>query len=119
MSDETQCSAGSPLLVVSLLVLIFLIILMGIRAPAPKPATAPVTEFSAERARDVLRRLVGDGVPHPSGSLENSVVRNRVIDELKAIGYEPDVQSGFACDEYGDCGTGQNVVARRHFRVIG
>jgi hypothetical protein len=94
------------------LVLIFLIILMGIRPPAPKPATAPVTEFSAERARDVLRRLVGDGIPHPSGSLENSVVRQRVIDELKAVGYEPEIQSGFACDEYGDCGTAQNVVAR-------
>jgi hypothetical protein len=94
------------------MILLFLIILMGIRPPAPKPATSPVTEFSAERARDVLRRLVGDGIPHPSGSLENSVVRQRVIDELKAIGYEPEVQSGFACDEYGDCGTAQNVVAR-------
>src|ERR1700761_4196913 len=94
------------------MILLFLIILMGIRPPAPKPASAPVTEFSAERARDVLRRLVGDGIPHPSGSLENSVVRQRVIDELKTIGYEADVQSGFACDEYGDCGTAQNVIAR-------
>ena len=112
MTDETQRSAGSPLLVVSLLVLIFLIILMGMRAPAPKPATAPVTDFSADRAQSVLRRLVGDGVPHPSGSVENSVVRGRVIDELKAVGYEPEIQSGFTCHEYGSCGDAQNVVAR-------
>jgi hypothetical protein len=112
LSDESTRPAGSPLLVVSLLVLIFLLALLSARPPAPKPLTSAVTEFSAERARQILKRLVGDSIPHPSGSLQNEVVRGRVIDELKNAGYAPAVQSGFSCDEYGDCGAVQNVVAR-------
>jgi hypothetical protein len=95
-----------------LLALILLLCYAGIRPPAPKPASIPAQEFSAERARDVLNRLVGDGVPHPTGSAHNDVVRGRVMDEFTRIGYEPQIQAGFACDEYGDCATVKNVVAR-------
>ena len=35
--------------------------------PPAKPASAPVTEFSAGRAQAVLRDLLGDGSPHPVG----------------------------------------------------
>lgn len=112
LSQENQRPAGSPLLVVCLLAAILLILLYTSRPPAPKPASVPATEFSAERAREVLRRLIGDGIPHPSGTQQNDVVRGRVIESLKSLGYDPAVQSGFACDEYGDCGYVQNVVAR-------
>jgi hypothetical protein len=83
-----------------------------LRPPAPKPADAPAAEFSAGRARVVLNRLVGDGVPHPSGSAANDAVRARIFSELEHLGYKPEVQTGFACDEYGSCGTAKNVVAR-------
>jgi Peptidase family M28 len=112
LSQENQRPAGSPFLVVCLLAGILLLLYYTSRPPAPKPASAPATEFSADRARDVLRRLVGDGIPHPSGTQQNDVVRTRVLTELKNLGYDPQVQSGFACDEYGDCGYVQNVVAR-------
>jgi hypothetical protein len=95
-----------------LLALILLLSYAGIRPPAAKPASIPAQEFSAERARDVLNRLVGDGVPHPTGSAHNEVVRGRVMDEFTRVGYEPQIQTGFACDEYGDCATVKNVVAR-------
>jgi hypothetical protein len=111
LSQENQRPAGSPLLVICVLAAILLLLLYTSRPPSPKPATAPATEFSADRAGEVLRRLVGDGIPHPSGTQQNDVVRTRVLAELKNLGYEPTVQSGFACDEYGDCGYVQNVVA--------
>jgi Peptidase family M28 len=91
---------------------IFLLSLLGIKPPAASPATIPDTEFSAARARAILERLVGDGAPHPSGSAVNDAVRERILDELTKLGYSPEVQTGFACDEVGRCATVKNVVAR-------
>jgi hypothetical protein len=82
------------------------------RAPEPRPADAPETEFSGARAREYLRRLIGDGLPHPVGSAQDAVVRGRVMAILKEIGYQPEVQTAFACDEWGTCATVNNVVAR-------
>jgi hypothetical protein len=83
-----------------------------LQPPPPKAADAAKTEFSATRAREILNRLVGDGVPHPTGSAQNDVVRGRVLDEFTSAGYQPTVQTGFACDELGDCGSVQNILAR-------
>jgi hypothetical protein len=98
--------------VLVILAAIFFLSFEGLRPPAPKPAGVPTTEFSAARAREILNRLVGDGVPHPTGSAQNDVVRGRVLDEFSNAGYSPTVQTGFACDEQGDCGTVQNVLGR-------
>ena len=109
--DATQ-SSGSILSAIAILALILFLSLEGLRPPAPRPLTASLTEFSAERARAILYRLVGDGIPHPTGSPQNDVVRGRVMDEFTRLGYQPSVQQGFACDERGDCATVNNVVAR-------
>jgi hypothetical protein len=95
-----------------ILAAIFLLSFEGLRPATPKPASVPATEFSAVRAREILNRLVGDGVPHPTGSAQNEIVRGRVFDEFSNAGYLPTVQTGFACDEQGDCGAVQNVLAR-------
>ena len=80
-----QRPAGSPSLVVCLLAGILVLLYYTSRPPSPKPATAGATEFSAERAHEVLRRLVGDGIPHPSGTQQNDVVRGRVNDQVKTL----------------------------------
>lgn len=112
MAGESARGARRILLAVAVLAAVFLLSVWGSRPPAPKPADAPATEFSAGRARLVLNRLVGDGVPHPSGSAANDAVRARILSELEQLAYKPEVQTGFACDEYGSCGTAKNVVAR-------
>ncbi|HYL45714.1 MAG TPA: M28 family peptidase [Candidatus Limnocylindrales bacterium] len=89
----------------------FFLSLRGLRPPSPKPLEAPATEFSAARAREVLNRLVGDGVPHPTGSVANAVVRARIVQEFSHLGYSPEIHSGFGCDEYGSCAAVNNVVA--------
>jgi len=97
---------------VALLAVIFFLSVVGLRPPSPQPASAPATQFSADRAREVLRRLVGDGIPHPTGSAANGVVRGRIIDELTKLGYQPQVQAGFSCNDFGTCATVKNILAR-------
>jgi Peptidase family M28 len=91
---------------------ILVLSLFAVRPPAPRSSDTPVNQFSAVRARDVLFQLVGDDMPHPIGSPQNDVVRGRIIDILTRLGYDPQVQTGFACDEFGTCGTVKNVLAR-------
>jgi Peptidase family M28 len=105
-------SSNHAFAVLVILVAIFFLSFEGLQPPAPKAADAAKSEFSATRAREILNRLVGDGVPHPTGSAQNDVVRGRVLDEFTNAGYQPTVQTGFACDELGDCGSVQNIVAR-------
>src|SRR5579863_4162613 len=91
---------------------VFLLSLLASRPPAAQSAKAPESEFSAGRARAVLDKLVGDGIPHPTGSAANDAVRARILEEFSNLGYAPEVQTGFGCDEYGTCATVNNVVAR-------
>ncbi len=112
MAGESARGVRQIFLAVAVLAAVLLLTLWGLRPPSPKPVNAPVTEFSARRAQALLSRLVGDGTPHPIGSAANDSVRARVLAELEQLGYKPEVQTGFACDEYGSCGTAKNVVAR-------
>lgn len=91
---------------------VLLVSRLSIRPPAPVSASAPATQFSAERASAVQFDLTGDGIPHPIGSHQNDVVRQRIIDRFKQLGYAPEVQTAFDCDEFGTCGTVKNVLAR-------
>ena len=81
--------------------------------PDPLPADAPAELFSAGRAREILRRLVGNGAPHPIGSPENARVRREVARELSRLGYETSIQERFVCgSRYPVCATAANVLAR-------
>jgi hypothetical protein len=87
--------------------------------PEPLAKSAPAAEFSAGRARVVLARLLGDGKPHPVGSDANVAVRERLADELRRIGLEPELQRGFSCAAFGACAEVVNVLARVPGRQAG
>ncbi|MGB0034869.1 MAG: M20/M25/M40 family metallo-hydrolase [Candidatus Acidiferrales bacterium] len=112
MSRRSSPGILRILLALALLAAVFLFSLEGIRPPAPLSPEAPANVFSAGRAQAVLNRLVGTGLPHPTGSAADDVVRARILEEFTKLGYAPEVQTGFACDEYGSCATVKNVVAR-------
>ena len=112
MPLETIRGGRGVVLALALTGLVFCFSLLAIHPPSPKPASAPPTEFSAERARAIQSALTGDGIPHPIGSHQNEVVRQRIIDRFKQLGYDPQVQTAFDCDEFGTCGTVKNVLAR-------
>ena len=71
------------LLAVAILAAIFLFSLAGLKTAETRKLRAPRDgQFSAGRALEVLKRVVGDEVPHPVGSPANDAVRGRIIDEL-------------------------------------
>ncbi len=87
--------------------------LAAYRTPAPLGIDAAATVFSAGRAREILRDLVGDGVPHPMGSAANSKVRDVIVKRLTALGYTTELQTGLSCNDFGACGTPTNIIATR------
>jgi Peptidase family M28 len=87
--------------------------LAAYRTPAPLGTNAAPTVFSAGRAREILKELVGDGVPHPLGSAADAKVRDLIAKRLAALGYTVNLQTGLVCNDFGACSTPTNIVATR------
>jgi hypothetical protein len=66
--------------------------------PSPLPANAPATEFSAARADAALARLLGPQKPHPASSAENDALTARLMDQLRALGLSPAIQTATSCE---------------------
>jgi len=62
-----------------------------LQPPAVIPAGAPSTEFSAARALEHLKVIAQK--PHPTGSAENTVVRDYLAGQLKSLGLNPQIQT--------------------------
>jgi len=86
-STTPRRAAGT---VAGLLVLCALIVRRADEPPAPVPASAPATAFSAERAFAHVREIAQR--PHPAGSADNARVRDYVVRQLHALGLEPQIQ---------------------------
>lgn len=83
------------------------------RPPSPVPASAPATEFSAERAYDHLAAIAADE-PTPIGSPGGDAVRDYLVAELSALGFAVEVQQGvgaYTFDADTAAGRVENVVA--------
>ena len=65
-----------------------------LRPPAPLPASAPESEFSADRAIAHVREAAR--VPHPLGSDADAAVRQYLLAELSALGVQTSVFSDTA-----------------------
>ncbi len=61
------------------------------RTPAPVPATAPDTVFSAERALRHVEAIARR--PHPMGTEEHDRVRDYIVAQLTAMGIKPQIQT--------------------------
>jgi hypothetical protein len=85
--------------------------LLAYRLPAARALDAPDTVFSGSRAMLILKELIGGNVPHPIGSAANVHVRQLIVQRLTALGYDPQLQSGFICNNRGACGTPTNIIA--------
>ncbi|HEX8171191.1 MAG TPA: M20/M25/M40 family metallo-hydrolase [Thermoanaerobaculia bacterium] len=81
--------------------------------PAPRDAAAPPNVFSAARAMNELRNVLGDQQPHPIGTPANAAVRERIAARFRSLGYEVRVQQRFACNAVPLCGNVNNIVAAR------
>ncbi|GCD93065.1 aminopeptidase [Embleya hyalina] len=67
---------------------------LPLRTSDPRPASAPVGDFSAARAVARLDRIAR--VPHPAGSVAQSQVREYLVGELRDLGLRPEVRDRVA-----------------------
>ena len=105
---------------ICVLLLAFAVVSIRSGPPAAKSSDAPPDQFSAGRAYEELRHLVGDGIPHPIGSEANARVRAHIVTRLTALGYKPEIQATFACHDVSlVCGHVHNVIAIRPGRDRG
>ena len=119
MDPRRTPAAGRVLFSLAALTALLFLTWLGLQPPAPRPATIPASQFSGARARSILQGILGDGSPHPTGSTANDDVRQRIMTLLAQYGYAPEIHPGFSCDEAGDCGYVNNVVARLQGREAG
>ncbi|MHB0877662.1 MAG: M28 family peptidase [Anaerolineae bacterium] len=103
------------LALIALIGALLLVGMLQLRTPAPLSAKAAETEFSAERAMVHLRAIATD--PRPTDSEAAANVRQYLMDELSALGLQPEVQAAaantlFPASDYFTAGTVHNVVAR-------
>lgn len=83
------------------------------RPPSPVSASAPQTEFSAERAWVDLERIAGEQ-PTPIGSAGGDKIRDYLVEELRALGIDVEVQEGIGARTFRAdtvAGRVENVVA--------
>lgn len=97
---------------VALIALIWIGVVVRYAPPAPVPKDAPKERFSAERARDVQARLVGDGATRWVGTEGNERGRKVVLVELERLGWTVEEQRARACTRHGMCAPLTNVIAR-------
>lgn len=112
---DPHTTLGLPLAALafaSALVFLFLIDVVARTSTAPPAALgadAPREVFAESRARAVHARVFAGSTPHPLGSAEHAAVRERLLEELRALGCEPLVEEGV---------TARNGVVARVQNVI-
>ena len=99
-SSRPVCAhPGSLVLGLLLMAAALALAVLAARPPSPRAAAESTHEFSADRAVKTLVRLLGDEAPHPMSSKANAKVRDRIINELTAMGYPVETQVTFTCRE--------------------
>jgi hypothetical protein len=107
----TTSARRAALTAVALIVLAGLFVRRASTPPEPVPATAPAVEFSAERALTHVREIAQR--PHPAGSPENARIRAYLVQQLRALGLEVEVQEATGVGtRYPAAGRIANVLAR-------
>ncbi len=100
----------------SLLILLWLAVIISAgllldRPPAPVPASAPLSEFSAERALTYLNDFAQK--PHPIGTPEHDRVRDYLVEQIKILGLAPEIQRTTGVTPiYQVSGRVENIIAR-------
>lgn len=104
------------LLAAALVLLMAAMALKGHLVQLPAPAGASANTFSAVRARDRLTYILGDQRPHPVDSEANDAVRARLMEQMQAVGLDPQVTDDFVCNSHPavpavSCARVRNLVA--------
>jgi hypothetical protein len=99
MKSTAQTPPRPFLLVIALLAgLLALFVGKGLATLPPSVAqTKAAIGFDGDRAVARLARILGDQRPHPVDTDANDAVRERLLAEITALSYTPEVRDDFAC----------------------
>src|SRR5688500_3991360 len=89
---DAHASRATGRILFATLLLSLVAAVLGRKLPDPLPADAPPEEFSAARAQAVVAEIARS--PHPAGSPELARVRELLLEQLRAMGFAPQGQSG-------------------------
>lgn len=90
-----------------------LLSIYALTPPAVVPASAPATDFSAERAMQHVQQIAR--APHAMGTAEHAKVRDYLVAQMQQLNLNPQVQQATVVNEMGSSASvGQvyNVVGR-------
>src|SRR5690348_10798439 len=88
---------------VALFALVLVLALFRYTPPMPAGLDAPRDRFSAMRAREVQRRLVGDGATRFVGTEGNARARAMLVAEFEKLGWSVESQAATSCTRHGMC----------------
>ena len=88
MTQKTYARPITLLVALALMALTLVIVILRMQPPKAKNANAPPEQFSAGRAAATLNHLLGEEAPHPTGTDRNETVKNAIIAEMNALGYQ-------------------------------
>jgi hypothetical protein len=86
-----------------------LLALWAIRPIGVNPPRSLDTEFNTERAIGRLAAILGDQRPHPTDSDANDALEARLLAQIRAAGFTPEIRQGFHCN---DIRSGAAICAR-------
>ena len=110
-SDSMKINAALPIYAIILSILLFFLQHISLLPPQAKSIDSPPEVFSAERAYETLKHLLQENKPHPVGSDLNKVIKDRLIDELKKLDIQYEVQKTWACaSRYAGCAEVENLI---------
>ncbi len=96
------------------------LVYLGMQPPKALAASVPANEFSAERALAILLELNRENLPHPAGSKQNQLIRERIQAQLQALDFETQTQNLFHCNKtFGSCSPVDNLIARLPGQSVG
>lgn len=102
--------------VLALIGFVFVVLMGAGVAVTPPPLRAEGAEgFDARATQARLTRLMGEESPHPVDSDAQDAFRDRLIAEIRALGFEPILRDEFACRPQPraplvDCGRVRNLI---------
>ena len=114
--SASSVSIEEALLTFLFILLLSIVALNYLVPPAVIPASAPVTDFSAERAIEHVKIIARE--PHPTGSIANSRARDYILEQVKSLRLKLEVQKSVSTTSWDiggapySAGTVENIIAR-------
>lgn len=100
-----------PSLPTLLLVIVLLYIGFSTLKPGYRPdADAPKDQFSTDRAMALVQQLAQE--PHAVGFPAHEQVREYLVQQLQALGLEPQLQTGYTVGDWANLSRATNIMAK-------